>query len=91
MGGKKYGTNVISNFQKEKLDFELLSFELFSPADNDFIQKIKWIGVPIVLEIAPEEGNNIRKVSGRHYSNQDLFIPLKLTRRAQIPINVFFY
>ena len=44
MGGKKYVRNFISNFQKEKLDFELLSLELFSPADNDFIQKIKRIG-----------------------------------------------
>ena len=91
MGGKKYVRNFISNFQKEKLDFELLSLELFSPADNDFIQKIKRIGVPIVLEIAPEAGNNdVRKVSGRQYSNPDLFTTLKLTRRAEIPISVFF-
>ena len=70
--GEHYGYEVLRLIQKERIKNQFI-FELFSPASGDFIHQMGLSCPNFCLEISPESHDpEIRRISGRHYSNADL-------------------
>ena len=70
--GEDYGYEILRLLQKNRTKNQFI-FELFSPAPKDFIRQMGLSCPNFCLEISPESHDPaVRKVSGRHYSNEDL-------------------
>jgi B12-binding domain/radical SAM domain protein len=91
MGGKEYWKTLMAELRKEKLDIELLTFDIFSPVDEEFVREVATIGEPVALYLCPDSGDyNIRKTQGRHYTNEELIGTVKLCHKYHIPVTTFF-
>lgn len=91
IGGKKYCRELVKCFKSERPDVEQLGIELFSPASKEFLRELKSMGLPIILNISPESGNEaVRKSTGRLYSNSELMDTLKACIEEKIQTTVFF-
>lgn len=76
--------------RKEKLQLTQLTMELFSPADEEYIEALSKINAPIALIISPESCvESVRKAHGRNYTNQELFRTIEVCKRHDIPIGIF--
>lgn len=72
MIGKDYAESVLNNMKKERIENPLI-FELFKPADKDYLEKIAKSVPNFSFEISPESHDEaIRYAFGRHYSNNEL-------------------
>ncbi|MEM3451099.1 MAG: TIGR04190 family B12-binding domain/radical SAM domain protein [Nitrososphaerales archaeon] len=72
MIGKDYAESVLNNMKKEKIDNPVI-FELFEPADEEYLLKIAKSVPNYNFEISPESHDeNIRYAFGRHYRNNEL-------------------
>jgi len=90
MGGKEYWRRLLTTLQTEKIKLTQLTMELFGPANEEYIQELSKIDVPVVLSISPESGvDSVRKAHGRKYTNEELFRTIKICKRYGIPIGVF--
>jgi B12-binding domain/radical SAM domain protein len=90
MGGMEYWSRLLMTLQKEKLQLTQLTMELFSPADEGYIQELSKINAPIALIISPESCvERVRKAHGRNYTNQELFRTIKACEKFDIPIGIF--
>jgi B12-binding domain/radical SAM domain protein len=90
MGGKEYVRSLMKALQKEKIQLRQLTMELFGPADEDFIQELAKINVPIMLTISPESGvDAVRGAHGRKYTNQGLFKTIELCKQYGIALGSF--
>jgi radical SAM superfamily enzyme YgiQ (UPF0313 family) len=90
MGGKEYWSRLLATLQKERIQLSQLTMELFSPADEDFMQELAKIDVPIVLTISPESGvDSVRGAHGRKYSNEGLFRTIELCKKYGIKLGSF--
>ena len=70
--GQKYANSIIENIKKEKVDNTIM-FELFNPANEEFIKKISHSCESFSMEISPDSHDeNIRRLQGRFYSNEAL-------------------
>jgi B12-binding domain/radical SAM domain protein len=91
MGGKEYWKTLMAGLRKEKLDIELLTLDIFSPVDEEFVREVATIGKQVTLYICPDSGDyNIRRAQGRYYSNDDLLKTVKLCHKYHIPVTTFF-
>jgi B12-binding domain/radical SAM domain protein len=90
MGGKEYWRRLLATLQNTKIKLTQLTMELFGPANEEYIEELSKVGVPIALSISPESGvDSVRKAHGRNYTNEELFRTIKICKRYGIPIGVF--
>jgi radical SAM superfamily enzyme YgiQ (UPF0313 family) len=90
MGGRKYWRSLLTTLQKEKLQLTQLTMELFGPADEEYIEELSKIGVPIVLTMSSESGvDNVRKAHGRNYTNDELFRTIEICKKYDIRLGIF--
>jgi B12-binding domain/radical SAM domain protein len=91
MAGKKYWMELIDTLAREKPRFERLSMDLLIPAGEDFIRELSRIGRKIILHLCPDTGSEkVRKLLGRHYSNDKLLETVKLCHKYGMPVTNFF-
>ncbi len=70
--GEDYAYEVLRLLQKEKVKNQFI-LELFAPASGEFIHQMGLACPNFCLEISPESHDpEVRRASGRHYSNEDL-------------------
>jgi len=70
--GDGYAYEVLRLIQKERVKNQFI-LELFSPASGEFIREMGLSCPNFCLEISPESHDpEVRRASGRHYSNEDL-------------------
>jgi len=70
--GEDYAHEVLRLLQRERIKNQFI-FELFSPAPGDIIHQMGLSCPNFCLEISPESHDpEVRRASGRHYSNEDL-------------------
>jgi B12-binding domain/radical SAM domain protein len=90
MGGKEYWSRLFATLRREKLPLTQLSMELFGAADEEYIDALSKIGVPISLTMSPESCvDRVRKPYGRNYTNEELIKTIKACKRRGIPLGVF--
>jgi B12-binding domain/radical SAM domain protein len=90
MGGKEYWSKLLTTLQREKIQLTQLTMELFSPADEEYIEELSKINAPIALVISPESCvESVRKVHGRNYTNEELFRTIEACKKYDIPIGIF--
>jgi B12-binding domain/radical SAM domain protein len=91
MGGEKYWKELMAALRRGKLDIELLSMDLLTTVDDEFVREVATIGKPVILHICPDSGAyDVRRSQGRCYSNEDLLRTIKLCHRYHILVVVFF-
>ena len=91
MGGGGYTRELLTALSREDLEIERLSLDLLIPADEEFIQAIAGLGRTVTLHICPDTGSDsVRKLLGRHYSNEELLKTIKLCHKYFIPVTSFF-
>lgn len=89
--GKKFYEELFNTLKREGIPVDHLTLELFFPANEEYIGKISKLGVSTTLTISPESGSeDIRKIHGRKYSNEQLFRTIKICQKYHIPLLVFF-
>ncbi len=90
MGGKEYWSKLLKRLQHEKIQLTELTLELFGPANEEYIQELSKIGVPVSLSISPESCvDHVRMAHGRNYTNEELFRTIKTCKRYGIPVGIF--
>jgi B12-binding domain/radical SAM domain protein len=90
IGGKEYSSKLLKTLQKEKFNLRQLTLELFTPADEEFMQELSKIKVPIGLTISPESGvDTVRGAHGRKYTNEGLLSTIKLCQKYGIRLGTF--
>ncbi|MEM3398250.1 MAG: radical SAM protein [Nitrososphaerota archaeon] len=91
MAGRKYWRKLFSLLRKENLDFDRLTLDLFSPADEEYVKAVADTGKVITLNISPESGSEeVRRLHGRNYANRALIEMVKKCHEKGIPVTVFF-
>ncbi|MEM0080135.1 MAG: radical SAM protein [Nitrososphaerota archaeon] len=91
MAGRKYWEKLFSLLRKEDLDFDRLTMDLFTPANEEYIRAIASTGKIVTLNISPESGSEkVRSVHGRNYTNKALIEMIKKCHENRIPVTVFF-
>ena len=91
MAGNKYWRELIDTLVREKPRIERLSLDLLVPADEEFLREITRIGRRVILHLCPDTGcNAVRKLLGRHYSNEKLLDTVRLCHKYRIPVTNFF-
>lgn len=90
MGGRDYWLQLMRTLQNEKIGLRQLTMEIFSPVDEEFMQELSKISIPIVLTISPESGvDTVRGLHGRKYTNEALFKTFELCKRYGIRLGSF--
>ncbi len=90
MGGKEYWRKLLTTLQREEIELEQLTMELFAPADEEYIAELSKVQVPIVLTISPESGvDSVRGAHGRKYTNEELFRTIELCKKYGIALGTF--
>jgi B12-binding domain/radical SAM domain protein len=91
MGGEKYWKELMATLRREKLGIDILTMDIFTPVDEEFVREVATIGKPVIFYICPDTGAyDVRRAQGRLYSNEDLLNTAKLCHRYHIPVQVFF-
>jgi hypothetical protein len=91
MGGDKYWKELTAAIHNAKLDVKRLTFDIFTPVNEEFVREIAAIGIQVVFYICPDSGSSlVRQIQGRDYSNQDLLDSIELCHHYNIPVTVFF-
>jgi hypothetical protein len=91
MGGKKYWKELIAALHSEDLTIERLSIDLLAPADEEFIKELSTIRTELILYMCPDSGSEeVRRLQGRQYSNEDILNTIKLCHKYHMPVVVFF-
>ncbi len=90
MGGKEYWTRLLRTLQQEKIQLKQLTMELFTPADEEFMQELAKIDTHVALTISPESGvDSVRGAHGRKYTNEDMFKTIELCKKYGITLGSF--
>ncbi|MBU2511545.1 radical SAM protein [bacterium] len=91
MAGKKYWQELVATLIKEKPEIERLSLDLLAPADEEFIRAIAGIGRQVIFHLCPDTGSDsVRRLLGKHYSNEALLETMRICYKYQIPVTNFF-
>jgi len=91
IGGRKYWKKLLSALREERPVLKRLAFELFTPADEEFVRDLSHLDVDVSLSISPESGaEKVRKFHGRNYGNDELKTTFEYCLKYRIPITVFF-
>ncbi len=70
--GEDYAYDILRLLQKNGVKNQLI-FELFNPISADLLRQMSLASPNFCLEMSPESHDpEIRRASGRHYSNEDL-------------------
>jgi B12-binding domain/radical SAM domain protein len=70
--GDERANELLDILAREKVKNQLM-LEVFNPAPTDFLQRLSRAASGFCLEISPESHDPaIRKVAGKHYSNEDM-------------------
>jgi radical SAM superfamily enzyme YgiQ (UPF0313 family) len=76
--------------RSEKID-NVLTMELFTPADAEYLDALKHSGVRIDLNFSVESGSDaVRRLHEREYSNEDVLATMRLCQERDIRLGVFF-
>jgi len=90
IGGKSYQSELFRSFAKEKIDISL-TMELFNPANDSFLRNLRRIKTNVSLTISPESGvGRVRRFHGRKYTNDEIFTTMKLCRKFNVRLSIFF-
>ena len=94
LGGRKHVEQLIQVLKKGKWShIRSVGFELFEPADRSFLNYLSENrpAENILLTISPESGvEDVRRIHGREYSNEELLRTCRYCRELDIPLGVFF-
>ncbi len=91
MAGGKYWQELISELIKEKPYLERLSVDILAPVDEDYVKQVSKISRNIILHFCPDTGSDeVRKILGRNYSNEQLLETIKLCHKYHVPVTNFF-
>ncbi len=91
MGGEKYWKELLAALRVEKLEIDRLSLDLLGPADEEYIRAIAATGLPVTVHICPDTGcDSVRRLLGRHYTNEELWKTVRLCHKYLIPVTTFF-
>ena len=91
IGGKRYWRMLTRSIRRENMDDLSLLFELFSPADKEFLKSFSRLGAETGFTISPESGvESVRKAHGRNYSNEQLLRTVKNCLECKLTLSVFF-
>ena len=91
MGGNQYYKELITSIRDGHLDIDWLTFDIFSPVNEEFVSDIATIKKPITLYFCPESGLcSVRKTQGRCYTNEDIVNTVQLCHRYHISVQIFF-
>jgi B12-binding domain/radical SAM domain protein len=91
MGGKRYYQELFSLLSDEKIYIDWLTFDIFSPVNEEFAKELASIGKQITLYFCPESGScAVRKAQGRCYTNEEIVNTVKLCHRYHISVQTFF-
>ncbi|MFC2005455.1 TIGR04190 family B12-binding domain/radical SAM domain protein [Chloroflexota bacterium] len=70
--GEDYAHKLLRSLQKDRVKNQLV-FELFSPVPREILHQMSLASPNFCLEISPESHDpEVRRASGRHYSNESL-------------------
>jgi len=91
LGGPRYWKGLIKALNEERPDTSVLSFELFYPADEEFLRAMKSLYIRPTLVISPESGSySVRMAHGRKYCTDDLLKTATIAQENGIPLLVHF-
>jgi len=89
--GEKYWRKLFELIRAEKPLDRALTFELFSPANDEYLRSLSKVDCDIRLTISPESGDeSVRRTHGREYSNEELRLTMQLCQKYRVPLAVFF-
>ena len=89
MGGKEYTDKLITVLRNSKLALEQLTMEIFGPANEDYIEKLASIGIPVVLTMSPESGSeNVRVSHGRNYTTDEIFKTMEYCKKYGVILSL---
>ncbi|MDW8034688.1 MAG: radical SAM protein [Nitrososphaerota archaeon] len=89
--GRKYWQSLFNILKIERIDLKQLGIELFWPANEEFLDTASGMGIPLIMNISPESGNDeVRKRQGRYYTTKQLLDTVLKCRSKDIKIAVFF-
>jgi B12-binding domain/radical SAM domain protein len=91
MGGEKYWKELMNAIRDKRPAVEKITFDIFAPVNEEFVQEAATIGKQVVFYICPDSGSNcIRESLGRFYTNEELLDSVQLCHRYHIPVVTFF-
>jgi B12-binding domain/radical SAM domain protein len=91
LGGESYRRELLRGLHSSDLNIDRLSIDLLAPADEAFIAEVASTGRPVTFHICPDSGcEGVRKLLGRHYSNEELLSTIRLCHKYLIPVTSFF-
>lgn len=91
MGGESYWRDLLNRLRTEDLEIDRLSIDLLAPADETFLEAVARTGRPVTVHICPDSGcEKVRKLLGRHYSNEELLRTVRYCHKYLIPVTTFF-
>lgn len=90
IGGRSYQSKLFGSFAREKIDISL-TMELFNPANETFLKNLRRTKMNIALSLSPESGaKRVRRFQGRNYTNDEIYRTMKLCRRLNVRLSLFF-
>jgi B12-binding domain/radical SAM domain protein len=91
MGGKRYWHELLDLLIKEELYIERLSLDILAPVDEEFLKRASRISENLILHLCPDTGSDeVRKLLGRNYTNENLLETIKLCHKYNVPVTNFF-
>ncbi|MBN1906879.1 MAG: radical SAM protein [Deltaproteobacteria bacterium] len=91
MAGKGYWQELFHLMIKEKPYIERLSLDILGPVDETFVKEARKVTGNLILHLCPDTGSDeVRRLLGRNYTNEDLLETIKLCHSYHIPVTNFF-
>ena len=91
MGGEQYWKELMETIRDKRPAVEKITFDIFSPVDEEFVREVATLGKQVILYICPDSGSScIRESLGRFYTNDELLSSIQLCHRYHIPVVTFF-
>ncbi len=91
MGGYKYWKELMELIRIKRPNIKRLTFDIFSPVDEEFVKAVAIIGIQVILYICPDSGSYcVRGSLGRFYTNEEILNTVALCHRYHIPVVTFF-
>lgn len=91
MAGEKYWQELTGELIKEKPYLERLSIDILGPVDENYVKQVRKVSRNIILHFCPDTGSDeVRKILGRKYSNEQLIETIKICHKYHVPVTNFF-
>lgn len=91
MAGKKYWQELFDLLIKERPIIERLSLDILAPVDEEFVKQASKISRNLIFHFCPDTGSDeVRKILGRNYTNENLLKTIKVCHEYHVPVTNFF-